>query len=274
MYDYHCHSEYSGDIPKGKGSSIRDLCQAAIEKGIKEIAVTDHFDIDGIYDGYFPPLDREGINRDIASARQEFGDRISLLHGIELGQATHMPVESKQCIRDYDYDVVIGSVHAVRGIIDFSETDIVSLSQKEREDLWERYLTELYDTVLWGDFDILAHITYPVRYYRFSGITDFPVVHGREREIYEEILKLVIQKGICLECNTSGLRQGLGETLPGTEVFRLYRSMGGDLITIGSDAHHARDLGADIKNTSAMLKELGFTHLTRIKNRKKYMELI
>ena len=91
MTDLHTHSEYSGDIKHGRGSTVREICLEAVERGVTTLAVTDHFDIDGIYEGYFPPLDHESVRRDIMTCREEFSGRLSLLYGIELGQATHMP---------------------------------------------------------------------------------------------------------------------------------------------------------------------------------------
>ncbi|MBR4278725.1 MAG: PHP domain-containing protein [Clostridia bacterium] len=95
MFDNHSHTQYSGDIPKGKGNSVIELCQAALDLGLTGIAITDHFDIDGIRDGYFPPLDHESVARDINEAKSLFEGKLKVLHGIELGQATHMPEESR-----------------------------------------------------------------------------------------------------------------------------------------------------------------------------------
>lgn len=269
MTDLHTHSEYSGDIKHGRGSTVRELCLAAVERGVTTLAVTDHFDIDGIYEGYFPPLDHESVRRDIMTCREEFSGRLSLLYGIELGQATHMPAEAEELLSGRDYDIVLGSVHAVRGIIDFADTDLVSLSRGEVESLWERYLSELEDTVRWGKFDILTHITYPKRYFLKQGITDFPDIASRGREYFEPVLRALIERGITLECNTSGLRQIMGECLPARDLLEFYYELGGRDITLGSDAHHARDIGAGIRESAEMLADIGFKHITVFKNRVK-----
>lgn len=269
MFDNHSHTQYSGDIPQGQGNSVRELCIAAIEKGLTGIAITDHFDIDGIYDGYFPPLDHESIARDINESREEFKGKLKLLHGIELGQATHMPDESNAQLKSQPYDIVLGSVHAVRGIIDFADTDIASMTKNEYARLWEQYIEEMLDTIAWGNFDVLTHITYPKRYYLSNGITDFPDIKSKGREYFEPILKSVIDKGITLECNTSGLRQQMGECLPNEDIFRFYYELGGRDITIGSDAHKAKDLGANFKEATEMLKAIGFNKLAKFESRKK-----
>lgn len=269
MFDNHSHTQYSGDIPAGKGNSVREMCISAIEKGLSGIAITDHFDIDGIRDGFFPPLDHDSIARDIALAREEFGNKLQILHGIELGQATHMPEESHAQLNSRPYDIVLGSVHAVRGIIDFADTDIKSMTKNEYLALWDLYIKEMLDTIEWGNFDVLTHITYPKRYYLANGITDFPDIKERGREYFEPVLKAVISKGITLECNTSGLRQAMGECLPNADLLSFYYELGGRDVTIGSDAHKARDLGANFKETTEMLKAIGFTKLAKFNRRNK-----
>ena len=42
MQDLHMHSQYSGDIAAGKGSSVDELCRRAEELGLSAIAITDH----------------------------------------------------------------------------------------------------------------------------------------------------------------------------------------------------------------------------------------
>ncbi len=274
MFDNHNHSQYSCDIPMGEGSSIREICLSAIEKGLSGVAITDHYDIDGIYDGYFPPLDHEGIYRDITEAKAEFEGKLSVWHGIELGQATHMPVEAREQLKKYPYDIVLGSVHAVRGITDFSYTDIKSLSVAEYKALWDLYIKEMLDTIEWGDFDVLTHITYPKRYYLGNGITDFPDIKSKGREYFEPILKAVVDKGLTLECNTSGLRQTMGECLPNADLLSFYYELGGRDITIGSDSHHCKHISANFKEATEMLQSLGFKYVTRFEQRKKYFDTL
>jgi len=269
MFDNHTHSQYSSDIPKGKGSSVRELCEIALQKGLKGIAVTDHFDIDGIRDGFFEPLDHESVARDILEAKEEFKGRLSLLHGIELGQATHMPNEAHAQIASQPYDIVLGSVHAVYGIIDFADTDIKSMSKNEYVSLWEQYIKEMLDTIEWGNFDVLTHITYPKRYYLANNVSDFPDIKNKGREYFEPVLKAVINKGLTLECNTSGLRQTMNECLPNRDLLAFYYELGGRDVSLGSDAHFACHLGANFKEASEMLKDIGFEYLAKFDSRTK-----
>ena len=272
LIDNHSHTQYSGDIPAGRGSSVRELCLAAEEKGIEQLAITDHCDIDGIRDGYFAPLDHESVMRDIFAAKEEFRGRVRVLFGIELGQGTHMPEESERLLARYPYDIVLGSVHAVRGIIDFSDTDLISYGEQGRKELWEKYLSELLEAVEWGRFDVLTHITYPKRYFLKQGITGFPDIAGKGREYFEPVLRAVIEKGVTLECNSSGLRQIMKECLPNRDLLSFYYELGGRDITVGSDAHRASDIGAGIKEACELLREVGFRYVTTFENRQKSYE--
>ena len=265
------HSEYSGDIPKGKGSSVGELCENAIQKGFTEIAITDHYDMDGIYYGNFQKLDIDSVYRDILASREVYSDKLNILFGIEIGQAVHMPLEANRLLSRYPFDYVIGSVHAVRGIVDYSFLKINEMTDDELMRIWYRHLSEIKELIDWGNFCTLAHITYPYRYMKFAGRGELLDLKNKSREYFEDVLKAIIQKGISLEVNTSGLRQGLGTTMPGDELVRFYRELGGELITIGSDAHNASDIGADIANTTEKLKNMGFNQITRYKNRKPYM---
>lgn len=270
MLDYHMHTIYSDDVSEEKGSTVSGLCEAAISRGIKEIAVTDHCEINEA----FQNVDIDGIYRDILKAREKYGSKINVLFGIELGQAVHLPNEAKQITEKFPFDYIIGSVHAVRGLTDFHDLPLDKMQDSELLALWNKYISELEELAEWGHFCTLAHITYPFRYFKFAGREKLLDLENKGRELFEDVLRKIIQNGISLEVNTSGLRQGLGQTLPNDDIIRFYKELGGELITVGSDAHCARDVGCGIKETVEKLRAMGFKYITRYKNRKPYMEKI
>lgn len=274
MYDNHTHSVYSCDIKPGKGSSVFDICNRALELGLTGVAITDHFDIDGVRDGHFAPLDHDGVMADVFAAKEHYKGKLKVFHGIELGQATHMPVESQQLLEKYPYDVVLGSIHAVRGIVDFHEIDYSQMEKSYYMSLWDLYITEMLDTIEWGNIDILTHLTYPKRYYLRHGITDFPDIKNKGREYFEPVLKAIIEKGITLECNSSGLRQPMGECLPNKDLLTFYYELGGRDVSLGSDAHHHLDVSANFKEAAEMLKSIGFKYETYYENRNKNYEIL
>ena len=65
-------------------------------------------------------------------------------------------------------------------------------------------------------------------------------------------------KGVYLEVNSSGFRQGMDAPLPDDTVLSLYYALGGRMITVGSDSHTPNDIGADFEALEKYIK-YGFT---------------
>ncbi len=274
MFDNHVHSLYSFDVTNCEKNSVKGLCQTAYERGLSGIAFTDHYDTDAIRDGFFPPLDHNAVQADVEKAKIEFKGKVSVLYGIELGQATHMPDEANELINSRPYDIVLASCHGVRGILDFHDANLETLPKNEYVRLWDLYIEEMLDTIKWGNFDVLTHLTYPKRYYVRAGITDFPDIKNKGREYFEPILKAVINSGKTLECNTSGLRQPIGECLPNPALLTFYYELGGRDICLGSDAHSACYVASDFRSTTEMLKTIGFKYSAYFNSRKKDFETL
>lgn len=268
MHETHCHSLYSGDVDKERGSSVDGLCRKAVELGLESIAVTDHLEIQQTMGNIFPPLDNEGIRRDINAAKEKYKGILEVVYGTELAQACHDMKKTEKILGEYKFDFIIGSVHAVRGFPDFSDMEYSVVSDSTLKRAWELYLSELEELVDWGGFDTLAHITYPYRYFKRNGRDGLISVFEKGREYYETVLKKIVEKGIALEVNTSGLRQGAGTTFPHNELIKFYRELGGEMLTVGSDAHYANDLAADIEPTYGVIKSLGFDSIVTFRGRK------
>ena len=80
-------------------------------------------------------------------------------------------------------------------------------------------------------------------------------------------MKHLIENGKCLEVNTGGFKYGLGEPNPCAGILKRYRQLGGELVTIGSDAHEPRYLGYDFSRAAALLTDLGFRYYTVFQQR-------
>jgi len=159
---------------------------------------------------------------------------------------------------------VIGSVHSV-GPVSTARNDYSAMSQKELIGCLDRYFDAVLAMLEYGNPDILAHLTYPLRYIngKFGRGLDWRKL---ERKI-QTILGQIIEKNIALEVNTSCLGTDYDELLPNTEILRLYLQMGGKLLTLGSDAHKPERLGKGFIQTIPLLKTLGVTELQYVKNR-------
>lgn len=268
IHETHCHSLYSGDVDKTCGASIDALCETALALGLGSIAITDHLEIHQTMGHIFPPLDHEGIRRDIRAARETYEGKLEVVYGVELAQACHDLEQTNRTLSRYPYDFIIGSVHAVRGFPDFSDLDYPNVSDEMLKKAWGLYLAEQKELIDFENFDTLAHITYPYRYFKRAGRDALIDIFKKGRDYFETPFKRIIEKGIALEVNTSGLRQDTGTTFPHTDLIRFYRELGGDMVTVGSDAHYAKDLAADIRPTVLLLKELGFKNVFTFRERK------
>lgn len=262
LADYHTHSKYSFD---GK-ETIEKMCLSAIDAGLTEIAVTDHMDI---YSGkpYSYILNCPELFEELEKCRERFDGRLTLRTGIELGQPMRNRSEAELFLKDYpDLDFIIGSVHNMENDIDvgsynFSECDCNRVCADYFDCLIS--LAENYD------YDVIGHITYPLRYMAEAGL--FPDVH-RFYDRFEQLFRTVASKGRGIELNTSGFRQKLGDSMPSEDLLRLFRFCGGEIVTVGSDAHTAEHIGSEIRKGCEMLRKCGFSYISGYRGRKAFFE--
>lgn len=224
--DSHTHSIFS---PDGH-NTIDEMCRAALSRGITYLALTEHTDWDYCHpeSGYF---DYYAYSRTIDIARR-FYPELTLLKGIEFGEV-HKAPEAFSKASALELDLVIGSLH---------RPDFFSLSRTLQEQehpverLFAEYFCEARRMVEHGGFDILGHPDLPVRYF----YTNYPV----STEL-EELMSACVAHEIVPEINTSTLRRGFDELMPGNNTLSLYRDCGGRYVSCGSDAHRADDIAAD-----------------------------
>lgn len=250
-YNYHMHSSHSFDAK----DSIIDMCASAVKVGLREIAITDHFEPTKGNVG-FPDYEPKRYFYDMLKAKAIFGSHLKIKYGVELGQPHLYPKYSLKLIEKYPYDYVLASVHRLKDDTDFSK---VVYDQDNIGEYCTNYLDELKALALWNRFDCIAHIDLIKRYASKYGVRADLMDY---REQLEEILKIIIENGKGIEINTSGLRQDAKECLPGLEIVKFYRQLGGDIITVGSDAHNVEDVGKGIKTGIEIAKAAGFDYMT------------
>jgi len=239
------------------------MCQAALARGLKELAVTDHYDVNTPPpDIDFPPADMASVYKDINEVKDKYEGRLKLLFGIELGQPTQNEELALKLLKEREYDFVIGSLHNVENEPDFYFIDYEKSSKNELLRLWDKYLEETLSHIQWGRgrFHTMAHFGYLLRYYKKHGKGEL-VSFADKKDIIYEIFKKTVDCGIALEINTSGLRQGLDECIPSDYCLSLYKEAGGSMFTVGSDAHRAEHIGIDIAEGLKRIKALGIDHI-------------
>ena len=268
-----CHT-HSTNSPDGYNAPEAMILRA-LELGLTVYALTDHCEVNRWFsyehyrehsnpeDTYDFAHDFEISMRDNMHMKEKYDGKITFINGIELGQAQFNPGLACDVASDPRLDFVIGSVHQVRGFDDFAFTDFGKVSAQL---LVDNYYKEIYEICQIGCFDVLGHITYPLRY--IEGNWGITVDMEKNRELIRESMKLLIDKGKGIEINTSGLRQKYGKTFPDIDLVKLYRELGGEILTVGSDAHCSDDLGKGIEEGIEIAKSAGFEHITYFIERK------
>lgn len=250
IHDSHIHTKYSFDSE----AEIADIVECALARGVNEISLCDHYDIDNDIDGIYPKFDIDGAKAYILEAKEKYADKIRINYGVELGQAHARPTEAKAALSKMGCDFVIGSLHNLRAYPDFALLQLNRMPAMQIEYLMRRMVCETEEIVDFGDFSTLAHITYIQRYLTLA---QRPFDYTAYADDFERIFGKLIAKNIALEINTSGLRRN-SITMPGYELAAMYKECGGELITFGSDSHFAEDVGKGIEEAASALRELGF----------------
>lgn len=261
MIDLHMHTDNSFD----GNYSAAAMCESAIANGLSAISFTDHFDVD-FFKAHNLAARQENSYNDTCATKEKFKDNINLLVGIELGQPTYDEALTEKSLQKYSYDFVIGSIHNPRSQPDYGDFNYSEMEIDEVYRMLDNYFEEMLLLAKWNGFDTLAHLTYPLRY--IMGNHGVKVELDRYSGIIDEILTTLVKNGKALEINTSGLRQKIGLTMPTVDYVRRFRELGGEYLTLGSDAHFTEHVGAGIKEGYDIALEAGFEYVTYFKDRK------
>lgn len=258
MCDLHIHSDNSFDAV----SSVDSICQTAIDKGLYAIAITDHCEAPEIKLGEnsrfgYPDRDIPKSISEVATAKQRYSHKLKVLCGMELGEPMHDPESTEIALSYGEYDFILASVHNLRNMEDMYFIDFTSF---DKDEILNKYFDELLETASFKHFDSLAHLTYPLRYIKEK--TGEAVDLAPYQNKIDEIFKMLIKNKKALEINVSGLYKELGTTLPDASQIERFRQLGGEYITIGTDAHRKEDVGKCIEEGMALAKKCGFTQYT------------
>lgn len=273
--DCHTHTQFSMD----SDADINAMIERAIELDLAAYAVTDHCECSTWYpEDHYTNTElfdyfnySEDFSRSIeaiTALKEKYGRKIDLICGTELGQATQDIAVADQVAADDRLDFIIGSLHQVSGEKDFYYMDYKNMTESQILALLEKYFKEVHELCKWGKFDVLGHLTYCLRYMkRRCGID--PDISCFD-EIIAESFRELIAKDKGIEINTSGIRQGFGDTFPSLKYVKMFRDLGGELITIGSDAHKVTDLGKNIADGTEIARAAGYDRICYFKKHKPY----
>jgi histidinol-phosphatase (PHP family) len=264
LFDSHTHSDNSPDGTH----SVTFMLETAVEKGLGGIAITDHCDCDQMSEFSYEARIRHS-SLDIALARAAFQNQIIITAGLELGHPFFNMEGAERVLGMQHYDFVLLSVHRVREYPGFFVLEYDQMSSSDIHTMLVRYFDETLEYIRWGRFDSLAHLTYPLRYLKLYSNIDVDLTPFAEG--IDAVLRALIDGGKSLEVNTSGLFGPLDATMPPEWVLRRYRELGGELVTIGSDAHHAMDIGRGVRQGMQLLLQNGYEYFTFYRDHKPVM---
>ena len=259
-YDQHLHTSFSYDGEKGH--TVSRVCETAITKNLAGIAITDHFDPLWPDDEFPSTIDLPSYEKALTEAEEIYGDRIAFAKGIELGFIPGEALEMcEDVVSNYPYDFVLGSVHSSEVVpVDFP---VFHEGRTLDEILGEYYALLLNSIRAYKNYDVLGHINYIDRY--TNGFAPEKIY----MPYVDEILKLAISDGKGIEISTSSYRYGIEDHgTPTPAILKRFKELGGEIITIGSDAHTTADIGGYIEKGEEMLLALGFRYVAVFKNRR------
>ena len=263
LFDQHTHSRCSPD----SDAPLRDMAEAARDHGMSLICFTDHFDMDDDRTGHCAPTWPErwpDVVREMEALLADPPAGIEIRWGMELGEIHHDPATAAKAAAAPELDFVLGSLHNLRDTPDFYHIRYSSLEECETYN--RAYLRELAELAEQECFDSMAHMGYTSRYMIRRGFRA-EITADRYRDELAEIFRRLIRSGKGVEVNTSGLREGQS-TFPDPSALSLYRDLGGEIVTVGSDAHTPRDAGIGVKEAYQLLQSLGFRYVARFTKRK------
>lgn len=262
--DFHMHTNFSSDATY----PLEEMIEGAIKKGLKTICITDHEDLDWpnpTCEGEFQ-IDLERYVSTIDRLKGTYKDRIEVLLGIEFGLQTHLGENYKKIATTYPFDYMIGSVHILDGV-DPHGGKFFGGEMTDEKGYRRAFEITLENLKQCEDFDALGHMDYVVRYSKAREASYRPKDY---MEMIDEVLKVLIYNNKALEFNTGGWKYGLAFAHPHHEILKRYKELGGEMITIGSDAHRPEHIAYDFHKVSDVLKACGFKYYTEFRQRKPY----
>lgn len=250
--DSHTHSFFSDDSKENP----RNTVEAAITKGLKYIALTDHAD-PAHPEGYLGVTEEDLplYIETMTALKKEYLGRINVTVGLEMGYLKSGVKTAQRMLESSYPEYVISSVHC------FDNADCYSpgfFDKYTRSEAINAYLTAVLESVsVPYRIDAVGHLGYLERVMPYKDkrirFEDFSDILGK---VFDKIKK----RELILEVNTSPGNAGT-LTIPSVLLLKAYYDFGGRLITTSSDAHYSSRVANNFESAQEMLKGIGFKHL-------------
>lgn len=260
--DFHLHTSFSGD----SDTPMEEMILQGIRMGLTAMCFTEHND----FDYPLPPemsanvfeLNADAYLYDLLKYREKYADKINLLFGVELGLQPSVARQNAILAKSYDFDFIIGSSHVCNGNDPYYP--FFYEGRSEEEAYMEYFNSILENLKTFSNFDVYGHLDYVVRY---GPNRDSNYSYEKYKDILDQILRLIIEKGKGIEVNTGGIKSGLKDLHPCMGILKRYKELGGEIITIGSDAHTSERIAEHFQRANDCLQECGFKYYTIFEKR-------
>ncbi len=258
--DQHMHSNISFDSHTPRTT----MAEAALGAGLSALCFTDHYDVVDENGHIHPTYDWQPARRQQAEACATLGDQLVLGYGIEVGNAPENFAAAEGVLQEPGLDLVIASIHngsAALNRVDYycADYDSTALCHRHLED----YFGSLLQLADWGQFDVLGHLPYPLRYMRDRDHQ--PVTLDPYQDVIREILRRTVQAGRGIELNTCLYHPDSAADYAG--ILTTFRELGGEIVTVGADAHTPNNVGHAIADGYQLLCQCGFRYVSHFVGR-------
>lgn len=245
--DYHMHTNFSVD----SNAEMEKMILSAIKLSLNEICFTEHIDEVPLTRQY--DCDHKAYYIELSRLKEKYKNDISIKMGMEFGMQTSTIPAFNDIFSKYDFDFIILSCHQVNNLEFWDQS---YQKGKTEEEFVMGYYNEILEIVKkYDDYSILGHLDVINRYDNY-GVYPFEKL----KPILTEILTIIIEKGKGIEVNTSSFRYKLNDTTPSNDILKLYKSLGGSIVTLGSDAHKEEDIAYNFDSIITLLKDIGFEY--------------
>jgi histidinol-phosphatase (PHP family) len=259
--DFHVHSDFSGD----SNAPMEEMIKKSIDLGLTHVCMTEHYDPDYVYlpgeEGMFE-LNTDSYLYELLKLKKKYENEIYVGFGVELGLQPHLKKLLSDYTETHNFDFIIGSSH----ICNRKDPYYPEFFEGRNEDeAHHEYFESVLECIkLLPYFDVYGHIDYVVRY---GPTKNEKYTYDKHSDVFDSILLHLIASGKGIEVNTGGFRSGLNQPNPCIDIIKRYKELGGEIITIGSDAHKSEDIASEFDRTSEILKACGFKYYCIFKSR-------
>ncbi len=247
LVDCHTHSTFSD----GEASVLENALRAR-ELGVATLCCTDHLTLpramDPLCEVSVAEADLPAYAAAVAQAR-ELVPEVEVVFGFE---ADYYPgCEANVARWAAGAAFVLGSVHMLDGRWIDDGRDLSYWDERGTDAVWERYFE------VWAQacssrcgFGSMAHPDLVAKFGRLPGA-------ALRSRLYAAAAEAAAQARVRVELNTAGLEKPVGRIYPDPELLALF-FRAGVRVTVGSDAHEARRVGAGVAQAYRLAYGAGY----------------